>query len=455
MVILISGVLLVAFWAAVRLLGFWPALLSLMMIALDPFYIAHSRLLHLDALLSSFILLALLSLSNYLYRGHHKRDLVISGIATGLACLTKSPALFLIPFTALLLLLDETGWKWSGLPRQLSVWRRLFANLLIWGSVALAVGVLLWPAMWVQPLQTIYFVLRAMAGHAAKGHEASIYFNGAVIDGDPGLHFYPVTYLWRASPFVLAGLVLVCGTIHKPRLMSPQERRVILSLALFALLYSASMTLGAKKWDRYLLPVYLPLDLVAALGWLAASRSLLAWQPRVARPILMGCSLLLLSLSLTTLLYVYPYYLSYYNPLLGGTVQAPAVMMIGWGEGLDQAAHFLNRQPDAETMTVASGIWTGSFSYFFKGRLKGTTFDPATSEVAEWSATDYLVIYINQWQRNRLSPELLDYLAKLTPVYRVQLQGLEYVRVYDLRQVPPPEYLLRAHRPVEPSVQRP
>jgi hypothetical protein len=36
------------------------------------------------------------------------------------------------------------------------------------------------------------------------------------------------------------------------------------------------MTLGAKKFDRYLLPVYLPLDLVAGVGLLSAA----AWIRR-------------------------------------------------------------------------------------------------------------------------------------------------------------------------------
>jgi hypothetical protein len=48
MALVICAVLLAGFWAAQRLLGFWPALLCFLFIALDPFHIAHSRLLHLD-----------------------------------------------------------------------------------------------------------------------------------------------------------------------------------------------------------------------------------------------------------------------------------------------------------------------------------------------------------------------------------------------------------------------
>jgi dolichyl-phosphate-mannose--protein O-mannosyl transferase len=49
--------LLLAFVLARRLMGFLPALIGFLLIAFDPFYAAHSHLLHLDGMLSSFMLL--------------------------------------------------------------------------------------------------------------------------------------------------------------------------------------------------------------------------------------------------------------------------------------------------------------------------------------------------------------------------------------------------------------
>ena len=40
-----------------------------------------------------------------------------------------------------------------------------------------------------------------------------------------------------------------------------------------------------------------------------------------------------------------PYYLPYYNPLVGGTKVAPRVLLYGWGEALDRAAAYLNTSP--------------------------------------------------------------------------------------------------------------
>jgi len=38
--------------------------------------------------------------------------------------------------------------------------------------------------------------------------------------------------------------------------------------------------------------------------------------------------------------------------------RAPQVMMIGWGEGLDQAARYLNDQPEAPSLRLLPGILT-------------------------------------------------------------------------------------------------
>ncbi|NIO70894.1 MAG: hypothetical protein GTN71_18130, partial [Anaerolineae bacterium] len=65
-------------------------------------YLALSRVIHHDALSTTFMALSLLSFMVYL-RGHRPfLYLALSGLTAGLAFLSKSPSLFLVPFTALL-----------------------------------------------------------------------------------------------------------------------------------------------------------------------------------------------------------------------------------------------------------------------------------------------------------------------------------------------------------------
>ena len=449
-VLAIIIVLAVAFLQAVPLVGFWPAVIGFLLIAFDPFHIAHSRILHQDGMASSFVLLTLLAFLNFVYQGGRWQSLILSGAAAGLAWLTKSPTLFLIPFMGLLILIELARKRHldSRLERESLRWAA--QTLIVWGGVGLAVFVLLWPAMWVDPIYTLQRVGGGMLSYAVHGHtEAPLFFDGRVYTGDPGAHFYPITFLWRTTPVVLIGLVLAALALIIPqgRLFVPKHRGPLGMLFLFALMFTVFMTVGAKKFDRYLLPIYLPLDLVAGVGWVAAVTWLRQGQPH--RWVQMTAPAILLATlagQAAVTASSSPYYFSYYNPLVGGTTRAPQVMMVGWGEGLDQAARFLNSQPGADPPQVMLGMWSGTFSYFFDGTILWSDFAPGETTIQDWQDSDYAIIYINQWQRERLPRELVDYLMQKEPALVVRLQGLDYAYVYDLNQIPPPAYMFAAEK---------
>jgi 4-amino-4-deoxy-L-arabinose transferase-like glycosyltransferase len=442
----ITITLAIAFLAAVRLTGILPALLGFLLIASDPFHIALSRVLHVDAIMSSLMLLSLLAFLNYLYRGSHRRDLIISAVAAGLAWVTKAPAFFLVPFVGGLLLWERGPGGSRDRPLSPEHIRRAARPFLGWGMVGLLVFVLVWPAMWVAPIDSLRAIAAEAIGYARFGHtEAPLYFNGAIVRGDPGLHFYPITYLWRTTPIVLVGLGLaaVVLAIPRARLVEPSHRRITGVMVLFALLFTLALSLGAKKFDRYLISVYAPLDLVAALGWLAAARWLGGRPHRLAHASVAAAIALVVGGQIAVAIPAFPYYFSYYNPLLGGTKKAPRVMMIGWGEGLDQAARYLNAQPDAEQLRVTTWFWNGPFSYFFKGQSLPGPLDSNPAEISQWLSSDYCAVYINQRQRGRLPRELLEYIDTLKPVKVVRIQGLDYAYLYDLRNARTPVSLLR------------
>ena len=102
--IVIASVL--TFWYCLKLFGLIPALLGILLIALDPFTISLSRLLHLDGLVSALMLLSLLAFMRSMYQSRRTVDLLVSAVAAGLSWLTKSPAFFLIPFIGALVLLN-------------------------------------------------------------------------------------------------------------------------------------------------------------------------------------------------------------------------------------------------------------------------------------------------------------------------------------------------------------
>ena len=271
-VLIISLALLLSFLLAVRVIGLWPALAGFVLIALDPFHIGLSRLLHLDGLLSSLMFLSLLAFLHY-QQSRRWSSLVLSAIGAGLAWLTRSPGLFLIPFFGLIFIgqyfrfsIFELRVAITGSARL--VRHSLIVHPLIWLLIAALIFIVLWPAMWVDPLGSLVQVLSAASTYAAEGHLKPTFFNGAVISGDPGWLFYPISYLWRTTPVTLLGLVfaLVGLSIRRGIWAERGARNVALILLLYALLFGLFMNIGAKKFDRYLLPIYPALNLVAGLG---------------------------------------------------------------------------------------------------------------------------------------------------------------------------------------------
>ena len=324
------------------------ATLAVLFMAWDPFFIALSRQLHLDGLLASLTMFALLAFLAWLHAGQQLRYFVISALATALAGLTKTPAVVLMPTAGLLLFLEWFRRIRAGEGRSLG----LLLAFVAWVALVAVTFVALWPAMWVAPFGVLPSIVNEMRKYAG-GHENPMFFLGQATQ-DPGPFFYPVAYLFRTTPAVLVGLVaaVALGWKRQWPLDAPVRRRSALGLVAFALLFAAVMTLTAKKFDRYISPVYVVLDIVAVLGWLGLTQAILGWWherrsrtspagsvPPLSVPSRLSGLIVLTAIFLLHGLFAfahYPYYFTYYNPLVGGSRTAPGVLMVGWGEGLDE-----------------------------------------------------------------------------------------------------------------------
>jgi Dolichyl-phosphate-mannose-protein mannosyltransferase len=438
-------VLLLAFPLMVRLAGWGLALMASFLIALDPYFIALSRLLHLDGLVAALMLLSLLAFLRYLDKGRRKRDLVLSGVAAGLSWLTKSPALFLIPFIGLLMFIELIRTRIFIGPVELrnragwlrSIWEAV-RPWMAWLALGMLVFILLWPVMWVDPVGTVVRIFTQATDYALEGNSHVTFFAGQVIDvGRSVWYYYPLSILWRFAPPVLIGvLILAFACLFPDKFgLSSDHRRMAWVMGLFILLFIIFITLSQKKADRYQIPVQPPLCILAALGWLTLLERAGTWAEqrfpgapvRLSKPLLGG---VIVFIQLLGVLQTAPYYMNYYNPLLGGDRAAPGVMMIGRGEGLDQAARYLNSLPDARNLRVFAWYGEGPFNYYFKGKTSLIEENTALNDLLK---ADYVVIYIHQWQRQTPSKEVLEFFARLTPVYVARIGNLDYAQVYDMR----------------------
>jgi len=454
--VLITSLWVVAvYWLVRRLFGPAIALVGAILIALDPFHIALSRVIHHDALSTTFMTLSVLGV--FIYWGevgqpsaasarffYQRRWLFASGLLAGFGFISKSPALYLMPFIALtgLWFFFESG-RWKGTEGRFSLQPSAFILLivdgLLWFAASLLVVFAFWPAMWVIPKETLETVFFIGSKYATGGHAKGNYFLGH-ISKDPGSFFYPVTWLFRATPLVVIGvLAALLAWLERLKNRGTKESglegnsavrvrpsafyRYLPLILLFIAGYYLLMTIGEKKQDRYFLPVYPWLSLVAAFGLV----SMIKFQEHFSFPAPRVPLLIFLVLLLNGyLVYTsFPYYFTYFNPLLGGAKVAEKAVTVGWGEGLDLAADYLNQKIDPSQTRVASW-YESTFAPFYHG--------PSISyskEKGKALAGDYVIFYINQTQRRFPDDIFFEYFEnRFEPEKIITLKGIDYAWIY-------------------------
>lgn len=463
------------------------ALLAGLLWAGEPFLVAHGRLLHLDALLTSFVTLSLLLLlvwaasegqppylaSADVQEGAPRRcrrllsvrrpsALVASAFFVGLALLTKAPALLLLPFAGLVIAAVVDGSEADGRRRGGRRYRVCWAGhvaraYLLWLLIALLTVVALWPAMWVAPGEAIGTVVREIFRNGGEPEPAGNFFLGQPI-ADPGPLFYPVVLLWRSTPWTLLGLLalplafsvrskdeaqranaarlwssdvapqdgwLTASTVRRPL----SEGRTLCILGAFVLFWISVMSLEPKKFDRYLLPVWPSLEVLAAAGlvgcWQIARRTLRRW-PRAVAWSGPAAMLALLAAIGGTLWRYHSYEIGYYNPLLGGGATAQRVMLVGWGEGMEQVGAWLRTRPDLSRGPVLSWI-PPTLAPFVPASTLVLDLRPELTR----RPSSYAVLYARSVQRQE-SAAAEAYVRQTPPLYPVQRHGIIYATVHQL-----------------------
>ncbi len=410
------------------------ALLSAALLSFDPFYLAHSRVVHMDGLGASFMILAVLSFTVSLRRGYSWGYAALAGFATGLACLTRSPSFFLFPFLPLLSLVVyfyELKGQWK--PNWERVWP-LLRVLGVWLVVAALTFVLLWPAMWFDPLGVLTRMVVEAIENAKAPHHLHFDFFMGVTGPDPGPLFYPTVLLLRLTPMSLAGVAMALLSLFRREKQRDNRRFEMGLLFLYVVGFTVFMSLGASKVDRYLLSVFPAVDILAGVGWygllglVASKLSSARWAK--GKGLIYGLLLVALLQAAFSLPF-YPYYFPYYNPLAGGGSQAVKTLMVGWGEGLDEAARYLNRKEYAQNLRIATW-YNQQFAPFTVGH---------SASLDSWFSADYAVLYSSQIQRGLPEPKMLDYFRSLQPEHVVRLKGIDYAWIYRVPEHVPPEVL--------------
>lgn len=436
-----------------RLVDPMVALVASLLWAMSPYLIAPGRVLHLDALLTGLITLSLLLLLVSWQRQQTGKGgwaaLLGSGALTGLALLTKGPALIFLPFTGLLLFAlapAKAASLWRETGRQTLVadiahrLRYAIMRYSAWLGIALCAAFVGWPALWAAPDAAIRAYVDEIIFNGGRPNGDGQFFNGQAV-GDPGIWFYPVTSLFRTTPVMLFGLIIFAAFAVLDARRFWQRRatpfdhryRVLVVLIAFAAFWTLVMTLGAKKFDRYALPIWPSLLVLAATGIVREYVAARAWFARHATAMQRGGAwfariplagaLVLGGVEVGQVVWYHPYYLSYYNPLLGGGPVAQRMFLIGWGEGMDQVGAWLSAQPDIRYGPVISAL-RPTLQPFVPVDVRDIT-DLGKLPV------NYAVVYLESVQRGA-HPAIYRQIESMTPIHTVTIHGIEYAKIYQL-----------------------
>ena len=408
-----------------RLVDSRVALVAAVLIAFDPFFTANTRILHVDAPLAYFMFLSFLAFLLYL-KEERWGWLLLSGLTGALAMLSKTPGAILVVILGAAGLIHalhpppvrfHNGQSITSQPARRRWWR-LVTAMLLWAIVAVAAFYALWPSMWVDPGQALSWLARNIGAALNTTHPTSGVFWG-VTRSDQNPLYYLISFPFHLTPLTTIGLLI--GIIVTWRVR--RHRALLLALWAYVILFIVPVSIVGRRGDRYILPIYLAFDLLAAVAlWWAADRLASTRWPRLNGrwAWLLGISVVA---QISFVLSFHPYYFSYLNPLVGGARTAPYLINIGWGEGLDQAARYLNQLPDSPRKTAAA--W---YSYQFAPFYQGRSVDLSSNEPA--LTADYTVFYINQVQRGFPGKELLAYFRDRQPIHTVRLGGVDYAWIY-------------------------
>ncbi|OQY48619.1 MAG: hypothetical protein B6242_01905 [Anaerolineaceae bacterium 4572_78] len=426
-ILLSCGSIVLIYHLSRYFLGEKTSFLAAILLAFDPLFLAHSRFLHHDALVTLFAVPAVL------FAMHVDRlevcptwSIIFSGIFAGLSFLTKSPIFFLVPFVLWLFMRNAT----------LNTIHTALTRFVLWACISYLTFFILFPATWLRPIGVPFDIITdaLQVAQTSTGtlEQANKFDEDDEMDfqvssrADLGILYYPVHFGFYISPIVFIGLLLF-GYSHATLFVGEGLGRGALSLSLKQLRWGATkiflifiisfmifMTFSHKRSARYILPVFPFATLVASVGWMRCGSN--------------RTSLLVVALAAGQILTVMPYtpyYITYTNPLLGGSFTAPKLIKIGWGEGMDLAGAWLNQQPYAMANIVGAD-YASTLKPYFIGRVA----NPTSADL------DYVISYHKQ--RQSLPKPILDYQSRiLSPLHTVHYMGIDYAYIYSAPPIYP------------------
>lgn len=366
-------------------------------LSLLPLFVGYSQIATLESFIIFFFTSAVFSYLLFLEKPNFKKQLV-SGAILGLALMVKQTNALLIP----LLLIIHFYWNITQ-KEKASYW--YYLNILGIGFITF---IILWPMPWFNLDYVIKYHNNMWLPENPLPPPELIF--GRFMLTPP---FYYVLSLLITTPL----LILILSIIGSLKVLKEKRTFGIIILIWFLFPFIQSLYHFRQHNIRYIIEIYAPFAMVAAIGFeYLITKYIKNLQLRIFS------SLLLITYLLFTVYKSSPYYLTYFNGLVGGTktVYEHKLFLLGWwGEGMKEAGEYLEKNAPKNS---SIGIAISPYKVF--PPLKNHKIE-IYDEKKEY---DYVVVSYFNVLREGFDD---SYVRKnYQPVYSVNADGAKLVNIY-------------------------
>lgn len=383
------------------------AVVTILFLGFEPFILKLTRLIHVDAVASLMITLTILFFILYLIE-NKKKDLLFAAFFLALSLSSKVPTLVFLPYAVLLVLFLAKD-KLASLK-----------NLAKIVFIAAIIVYIIWPVLWVDPFYAFKDMFLNTLIALFQSHGAKTITQGPAVSKN--YFFYAETISYFVNPLLTVTFAFsLVVSIWQLLTKNFKNFKLLASLQAFFLLFFLAVTVGGKQGDRYLLPSII---MMALSGGLALQILFERVQKnRGALYFLTACLFLAGIMYLrNTIGLIKDYYVSYNS----WTPKRAELLMqrTGLGEGLSEAAEYLNRKQGTKKLLVGSW-YDSSFTLYFKGK---------TSDLRNYKVDkpDYVVLYGNMYGRDKThyATQIIDDFRSVKPEKIIYLNDRPYVWIY-------------------------
>lgn len=391
-VITVSSIFIVVYYLfAQKYFNKKVALLSAILLSLDPIFLANSKLIMNDMFLTFFVFF---SISSYVLIKNERLSIFLASLGSAGAFLTKPQGILVLPVFFLQIFIKHKKKK-----RELKKFIITLLLFLIFVS-------LFWPASWSNPIFAIPEYLLRQKALITGG--INNYFLGNITNNPP-FYYYLFQLLTRLPPLIILGFIFYPFAFTKDK----SKIKSSLTIILFIFIFLGVVSFSPKKLGaRYILPLW-------PWIYLFAGKTILFFTNKIKYSffrIVILASVIIYSLILA--IYYFPYHDLYYNVFIGGTVKAQKYDLVGLCSGSKAAVNLISRcYPSVRDIAVL-GCGSSTIAYYYPYPVNN-----------DWRKENVLIIE-NHYLQLEKDKEVLEFYNNNKPTHTINIKGAEMAHIY-------------------------